>query len=452
MEKVKYYADLFGGTLQKMLEFKEDTLSSAYLDKALRQLDACMESKFVVPMDEDVLNWLNSNVLDKIINSNHIFINCCQYGYLSLAKQIYLTTRDSNLRSLAFHLACECGHLPVAQWLSEFEDNDYVREIKGFTFQRTCENGHLLVAQWLYLVGDVNKVYINRAFCSACANGYLLIAQWLYQEVELDYSRYNPTNDAFFQACINGHLSIAQWLKSLGKITDDNIYEKVFSLACYHGHLSIAQWLYLECGSHPHYYNDQAFIWACYHDHLDVVQWLYGLGGIDIHANNDSIFVYSCHHGHMSIAQWLYGLGGIGDNIIYDTFVTTCRIKGRLPMTKWLHGIGHIDVHRDDDKAFYRACIYGVVDTAQWLYSFGGFHDDFCNNVFPIVCKCGHLEAAQWLYGLGIIDVHHDRNAAFRLASEDKRSNVVDWLRSLCNKRRFKGVVDKMHVCKAREL
>jgi hypothetical protein len=77
----------------------------------------------------------------------------------------------------------------------------------------------------------------------ACQNGHIQVAQWLFSiKPTLDISAEN--NYAFRMACQNGHIQVAQWLFSIKPTLDISAkHEYAFRLACQNGHLEVAQWI-----------------------------------------------------------------------------------------------------------------------------------------------------------------------------------------------------------------
>lgn len=244
MAKLKLYADLFGPcTLSRILEY-EGEVKHEKLDKALQQIDDWSESGFDMNIDKDILDWINSKILDEMYTKQN-----------------------------KFEWACIYGHIKIAKWLYELDIID-IHGTKNNMFLRACSYGHLDIARWLYRFGVDINYKDNHAFQEACENGHLDIAKWLIEKGIVEYVYTFDYNRPFRLACANGHLEVAKWLVSL----DDTIHADV----------------------------DSAFRSACAHGHLEVAQWLYGLGGIDIHYESDWVFRLADKHKH--ILEWLISL------------------------------------------------------------------------------------------------------------------------------------------------
>ena len=116
----------------------------------------------------------------------------------------------------AFRVACENGHLVVAQWLYDLKPTLDISAQNEYAFKMACYSGHLDVAQWLYYIKPTLNISADNenAFRYTCHNGHLQVAQWLYQsKPTLDISAYKE--EAFRFACAYGHLQVAQWIQSL---------------------------------------------------------------------------------------------------------------------------------------------------------------------------------------------------------------------------------------------
>lgn len=217
MDKIKFYADLFGGTLSRILEFGQLDVINERLQQALDFLDKIIEHKFqykVQDEEKDIVNWLNSKVLDDLVK-DFSFANMCAKGHLEIVKLMMPDTDIHAYTDIAFRFACKYGHLDIAQLL--FANNADVNAASDLAFRYTCGNGHISVAKWLYNLG-VNIHAINdEAFKFACANGHKDVAEWL---VEVGIDPINPV--ALVLTCEAGRLDILQWLHLMGNDVSEN--------------------------------------------------------------------------------------------------------------------------------------------------------------------------------------------------------------------------------------
>lgn len=146
------------------------------------------DKSYVMEYGDKYVNY----VLDSLYIYQDYFETSCEFGRLDWAKYYYKRSKiDLNSRDDAsFVLACENGHLDVAQWLYDLglESNSKIDIHSRYerAFRDTCRNGHLDVAQWLYDLGfkDSNeKIDIHHcddyAFRFACQNKHLDVVKWL---------------------------------------------------------------------------------------------------------------------------------------------------------------------------------------------------------------------------------------------------------------------------------
>jgi len=121
----------------------------------------------------------------------------------------------------SFKLACENGHLEVAQWLLSIKPDINISADDDCAFRWTCDYGHLEVAQWLRSIKpDINiSAEDDWAFKGACENGHLEVAQWLLS-IKPDINISAEYDFSFIFACQGGHLDVSRWLCTL-----DNRYQ-----------------------------------------------------------------------------------------------------------------------------------------------------------------------------------------------------------------------------------
>ena len=147
-------------------------------------------------------------LLEDIYNEENSLCFCCRYGYIDAVKFIHSTNvinvHDRNEE--AFLLACQHGHLAVAQWLYKLKPDLDISIEDEWAFCCACENGHLAVAQWLLEVKpDIDiccSIWTNR-----CTSIEYITDTW----TDNHWSDLN-NDTAFNKACQNGHIAVVKWL------------------------------------------------------------------------------------------------------------------------------------------------------------------------------------------------------------------------------------------------
>lgn len=209
MEKIKFYANLFGGTLEKILEYSGE-VKNENLEKAIAFLDKLLKSKLrykVTEEEKELVNWLNSKVLDDVIDCPH-FWYMCEKRHIKMMKWM--------------HKFCDVDLKGIGEWISICRESDMALALENSAsnvtsknnFEYACKYGHLDVAKCLYEFGI--KTDFNRAFGFACSFGQIEVAKWL---VELGKINIHYDDDyAFRWSYLNDHLDIAKWLFDLGGV------------------------------------------------------------------------------------------------------------------------------------------------------------------------------------------------------------------------------------------
>lgn len=158
-------------------------------------------------LDKDTFKLKNRDEFINTFDSNKITL------LLELKSQISSDLYSNISNSFAFGLICQSGDLEVANCLlqmwSELYDDIF---IFNYVFRISCQHGHLHIAKWLYeLQQNINiREYSDYAFNFACYNGHIEIVKWLYElEPNIDISVNNDYN--FKDVCKNNHIKVAEW-------------------------------------------------------------------------------------------------------------------------------------------------------------------------------------------------------------------------------------------------
>lgn len=158
----------------------------------------------------------------------------------NIFKQLYLNMTDDDVRrtilvydckktiineqknsceqdEFVFICACLSGNLLIAKSIHANKPNINISANNDYAFRIACENGHLEVAQWLYEIKK--EINIEIAFIFACENGHLDIAQWLL-EIKPSIKNLDDYVTAFENACENAKLDVAKWLFEVNPCDD----------------------------------------------------------------------------------------------------------------------------------------------------------------------------------------------------------------------------------------
>ncbi|GLD97301.1 hypothetical protein PINS_up005985 [Pythium insidiosum] len=141
----------------------------------------------------------------------------------------------------AFDLACECGHLEVAQCLDALSSTrPALAPHSSRAMDIAADQGHIAVVQWLHLHRAAECT--TDAIDFACAQGHLDVARWL-----LTHRREGCTARALIDAAANGHVAIVEWLLRHRVVAlDDAVVTQAKRLAMRRKHTSIVA-LLNEC-------------------------------------------------------------------------------------------------------------------------------------------------------------------------------------------------------------
>lgn len=145
------------------------------------------------------------------------FYRAVQQGNLALAQKLYYN-KPSHITNMvasnAFPIACNGGHLEIAQWLHDTFSIE-LNAIRG-SFGMSCNFGCLHTAKWLvntfHLTDSDIKRGHNFAFHTAYGGGYLHVVQWLHKTYKLLYEDIASGSWTLSEAADNRNVQIVQWL------------------------------------------------------------------------------------------------------------------------------------------------------------------------------------------------------------------------------------------------
>ena len=193
--------------------------------------------------------------------------------------------------------------------------------------------------------------------CLACQHGHLGIAQWLHGKGAsvdaADYEGLSPLH----HACVGRHLDVALWLHNQSASVDatDDEGDTPLHKACFHGHLNVAQWL-LSVGASINATNNVGITplhLGCTGGHLGIAQWLLSTGAsIDTTCDGgDTPLHVACSHGHLNVAQWLHSAGASVNttDIEGETPLHIACLEGHFDVITWLCDVGADATAKRDD-------------------------------------------------------------------------------------------------------
>lgn len=173
-------------------------------------------------------------------HADRAFFDACVNGHRATAEWMYATYKltRANVVNLTWYVlreSCAHGQVDVVKWLCETftpTKADVLGSHNDGAFAMACENGHLNVAQYLqrqYAIADAD---VHRSFMGN------LMGFW--------FAKSRMTN-LLCHVTGNGHLGMLKWLCTLYGVTRREVLwgeGEMFTRACAYGHLATAKWLY----------------------------------------------------------------------------------------------------------------------------------------------------------------------------------------------------------------
>ena len=251
---------------------------------------------------------------------------CGVRGIQSIAQLILeqmpseFTTGDLNV---ATRIACENGHLDIAQWLASIypainiEGHHEGWHFCDPVFYVVCLRGHLEVAQWIYMKQNSEYYKVKRGLSYLCTHVADIpdpdiqekqkkIADWLYSLDPEGMQTYLQQCGEYLWmgTCSNGNLPLAKWIYEKNPALD---YDGLFYISCTTNQLAIAKWLY---SIHPEMdisiNNEMTFCDTCFKGHLEIVQWLFEIKPtLRVHTRNHFAIKVAHRNNHSALFRWL---------------------------------------------------------------------------------------------------------------------------------------------------
>jgi len=183
----------------------------------------------------------------------NVLLKVCRNGKLFQLKTIsnhLAHVHVKNKNNEAFRLACENGHLEVANWLVDtfgLTVQDARCDNNNCAFHAVCCYGRLEVLKWFVhtfgIIVEDASYKNNYTICYACCYGRLKVSKWLVDTFKITISDEKSDNN------------YAKWLLDTFKLTIENARtdnNNAFHGKCLLEHLTILQFL-IGCFQLPDY-------------------------------------------------------------------------------------------------------------------------------------------------------------------------------------------------------
>jgi len=207
--------------------------------------------------------WITKKSKKNILLDKMYFMEKCKHGDENIYKELNANTNKINRKLIksnnykGFRLACEHGHLSLAQFLlSKLEPSVYMLVFKSekyYAYHYACINGHLSTVEWLYKINtelqleteSINtkyKINYNFIFEQMCQKiieeKQYNIIHWLFPKIKKQNLMLIINNDCVLD-------KVKYQLIDLIKSTQDSpFFITLFEIICFSGKLTIAQYIY----------------------------------------------------------------------------------------------------------------------------------------------------------------------------------------------------------------
>jgi hypothetical protein len=227
--------------------------------------------------------------------------------------------RDDEYR--VFIELCSIDDPRAASWLTERLDFTACGACGAYVLGLACERGHLGMAQWLTQQFSLQPTDAradgNYALRRACHRNRLNTARWLADTFALTAEDARALdNHALRWAAIHGHRDVVRWLTSRFGLTAEDArasHNQALRYTCMYGQLGDVQFVtdhFRLTSEDARTRNNEALRLGSTEGHLEVVQWLVGRFGLtakDVLASG--AVQHAARHNHDGIAQWLTRVG-----------------------------------------------------------------------------------------------------------------------------------------------
>lgn len=171
--------------------------------------------KYLVDWEKVLINKIGVDWRENIDQCIHY---CARYGEFDIVKwlrKVSSIEETSSSDDLILWWSCIYNRLDIVTWL--YNICRYNNSSNESVFITCCNYGVIDVAKWFYKNKKVN-VYTenNKAFRGSCHNGHLDIAKWLFAISSSEHKEINIKNDiSLREIYVNGHLDVAEWLVTI---------------------------------------------------------------------------------------------------------------------------------------------------------------------------------------------------------------------------------------------
>lgn len=299
--------------------------------------------------NSELILWLHNNIKSQIDyhKDNDILIRTCAKknlldsiilltGFTDFHMKIEPEYNDRYTHEHIFHFFCRHGYIDLAKGYLRIKDFN-INSKDDEAICLACQEGHLKMAQWLYSIGGKIDSQDNWCFDIGISRGNLELLKWIHSLGKIDIHEKNEY--MFRTACSLGKLEVAKWIHSLGDVDIHTAGDYAFISSCMENHVDVIKWLYSFGDINLYYDNNVLIKFICQKGNLDTFQWIISLGDLDIHEDNEIYFRIACNSGHLEFAKWIYDTCNINIKAQKnETFNFACS-NNNLSIATWLKSI-----------------------------------------------------------------------------------------------------------------
>ena len=351
----------------------------------------------------------------------------CQHGHLDIAQYLIKDqncspeTTTPNGRT-PLHIACKSGHLHIVKCLiTDHKCNPHCTDNDGYTpLHAASESGNIETVKYLITEQGCDPQVSDSIGVTplhyASESGHLDILQCLIEGFKCDPNKSSNKGSIPLQyACKGGQIAVARYLIEEHQCSPNctNMFgNTTLHFACLTGCLPLVEYL-TELGCNPQTVNKDGSTplhYTCANGHLDVLKYLISVCNCNPECVTNSGFVplhCACENGHLEVAKYLitkhkcnpeYG------NVNGYTPLHSAASNGHLAVVKYLISQLGCDPQITDNDGLtplHFACLNGHLDITKYLISNCNCNPQCSikNGNTPLHCACkkGHLEVAKYL-------------------------------------------------------